>query len=267
MPKFIAGLQATKLVDDLVNGRKQVVMLSDMQITYINFNLTKASQSLTKEQFLAFQKKFETYMKLTQKREMTLNMYYERMVEIIRDFEAIAPYYYMTEDSRAYEIALEEERNNKTVISMYTASVNFMNATLADKVLMDGKLADDEIYLGVMAYNRFMFVILSSNALIDISLAHKETELFEKYVITNFAKSIKQQDVDYAAESLAGLISLKNKNENNMIDMVMASLTFGAMYFYIDITDKTQAAHMWFYTRELQKAILDGNYYGFLKLD
>lgn len=86
-------LQTIKAIKDIQRIRKGgTAFLSRSQIVNINFNIAKAKENLSTEQFYDFQQLFNHYKSDNQKEEMNLTKYMMVCQELIDNFEKIAPY-------------------------------------------------------------------------------------------------------------------------------------------------------------------------------
>lgn len=87
---LLSDISAVKKVQNIKKGNKEKLSIS--QITGLITNMMDANKNLNEKEYNQVYKLYEKLRKCNTKMEMDLNGYYETCVDIIKQFDSIAPY-------------------------------------------------------------------------------------------------------------------------------------------------------------------------------
>ena len=274
---MLKTLILVKQISDLFNGKWENIAISDAQIVECNFSLLKAHKMLTSSDFQAVKKKYDTYSKQKEKMILSLPEYLQRTMEIIEDFEQITPYYNLTEDDRAYRVALIERNEEKEAKNIFSAGINFLNAILSDSDIcpdvesMKCKDFSELVYLQIAGHYRAVIAIMNWNGLLSDNVYDKAMRQLDAYIREHYLPDVSLEKFDYYYEAELGAYNMSCRAQNQMIDLFLRMKYFALMPLALSIDmdhweEDPRVLKLWKYETEFHKAIAGGAY-RYLKLN
>ncbi|MCR4923644.1 MAG: hypothetical protein K5931_06495 [Lachnospiraceae bacterium] len=272
MFEIFSSMFASRSVKELMNGLRETVRLSDQQIVKIIFDSDVAAEELNDSEFEKFEDRMDYYENKKEKKELNLQEFLDRVYNLVDEFEEIAPYKNMTDDTSLYDRAAKERINEEEANKICSAGIVFMNKLLSTPSLIQNAPDSEHLIINVYVYYKFIVGMLVRNNIIgetDAGLAFKK---FESYLIKEQLQAIRNPviEINSALSLLSNLAAHKCIRDRGLLDIRLTATLFCEIFLQLSIDFNNpenfrNVQQVATYVFELQKEITGGRVYEQLK--
>ncbi|MCR4738963.1 MAG: hypothetical protein K5886_01730 [Lachnospiraceae bacterium] len=273
MFNLFSSLLGAKEIKDLVEGTKETVRLSDSQIAGEIFDPEVASEELNNDEYDAFDEKFRFYEGRKTKKECDLGEFLERVYMLVDEFEEIAPYRKMTDNTEIYDMAKKEHKKEDQSDVICRAGISFMNRILSAGELLVNSPDSTRLIINIYVYYKFITAMIAHNKIIDENDTRDAFKKFEDYLIGDPLSTLYDPKTDIASafSAISNQAARKCQRTANMLDVRLTATLFCEVFLGlpIDFNDpanfrnvQTVAAAVF----DLQKGITGGKIYEQLRI-
>ena len=273
MFNLISSIMGAREIKDLLDGVRETVKLSDSQIAGELFDPEVAAEELNNDEFDEFEKKFRFYEGRKTKKESDLADFLERVYMLVDEFEEIAPYKNMSDNTDIYDMAKKEHSKEDASDVICRAGITFMNRLLSAGELLVNSPDSAHLIINIYVYYKFITAMLAHNKIINEEDTREAFKKFEDYLISDQLNTLydPKSEIASAFSMISSHAAKKCQRTANMLDVRLTATLFCEMFLFlpIDFNDpvnfrnvQTVAAAAF----DLQKDVTGGKLYEQLRI-
>ncbi len=237
MFNLFSSLMGSKDIKDLLDGVKETVKLSDAQIAGELFDPEVAAEELSNDEYDLFEEKYKFYEARKTKKECDLDEFLERVYMLVDEFEEIAPYKNMTDNTEIYDMAAEEHTKEDSSDVICRAGITFMNRILSAGELLVNSPDGPHLIINIYVYYKFIAAMLAHNKIIDENDTKDAFKKFEDYLISDQLNVLydPKSEIASAFSLISSHAAKKCQRTANMLDVRLTATLFCEMFLYLPI--------------------------------